>query len=379
MMQAIFWASLGWLAYVYAGYPLLAWLLAKLAGRRVNRSPGHCPSVTILTAAHNEAAHIGATVQNKLDLDYPAGKLELIVVSDGSVDGTDEIVRGFGGRVTLLRQEPRAGKTSALNMAIAHAHGELLVFSDANSIYDREALQQIVANFADPSVGYVTGKMVYANPDGSLVGDGCSAYMRYENFLRGAESGFGSVIGVDGGIDAVRRSLYRPMRADQLPDFVLPLQVAEAGHRVVFEPKALLREPALSGHRDEYRMRVRVGLRALWALWDRKSVLNPLRAPVLAWQVFSHKVLRYLAFLPLAALLVASVLLAEPGTVFAWVLGVQVIAYALALAGWLTSGRGGGAVVGFPFYFTMLNVACAHAALKFLSGKKQVVWTPRTG
>ncbi len=173
----------------------------------------------------------------------------MIVISDASDDGTDEIVGRVAsehpGRVRLLRQEPREGKTAALNLAVPQARGEIVVFADANSIYGPDALRRLARNFADPAVGYVTGKMVYVNPDGSLVGDGCSAYMKLENWLRAQETRIGSVVGVDGGVDAVRRRLYRPMRADQLPDFVLPLAVVEQGARVVYEPDALLTEHAL--------------------------------------------------------------------------------------------------------------------------------------
>lgn len=378
-MTAVFWTSLAWLTYVYVGYPVLAWLAAAIVDRRVARDSGYGPRVAIVIAAHNEAKHIDATLRNKLELDYPAEKLSITVVSDGSTDGTDEIVQGYAGRVKLLRQEPRSGKTAALNMAIARAEGEVLVFSDANSMYAPDAISRLVANFADTTVGYVTGKMLYTNPDGSLVGDGCSAYMKYENALRRAEARFGSVIGVDGGIDAVRRELYVPMRADQLPDFVLPLSVAAAGFRVVYEPTALLHEPALTKPQDEYRMRVRVTLRALWALWDWKSLLNPLRTPVLAWEILSHKLMRYLAFLPLIGLLVSSFVLWRHGDAFAVVGGAQLVGYILALAGWLFSTRRAGAILGFPFYFLMLNIACALAVVKFLLGKKQAIWTPRTG
>ena len=168
----------------------------------------------------------------------------------------------------LLRQEPRAGKTSALNMAVPNATGEILVFSDANSLYASNALRKLVQNFCDKEVGYVTGKMIYTNSEDSTTGDGCTAYMKYENFLRRVETKAGSIVGVDGGIDAVRKEFYKSMNPDQLPDFVLPLKVIDQGYRVVYEPEAILKEPSLKAPKDEYKMRVRVSLRALWALWD---------------------------------------------------------------------------------------------------------------
>src|SRR5687768_13388721 len=213
------WASLLTIAYVYAGYPLTLWLL----GRKSDgfRTIGELPRVTVVIAAYNEAAHIGQTVRDKLAQDYPHDRLDIIVVSDGSTDGTDAAVASIDDpRVTLLRQEPRQGKTLALNRAVAEAPGKIIVFSDANSTYEPSAVSTLVAAFDDAEVGYVTGRLIYENPDGSGAGGGSGLYMRYENWVRRLETRVGSVVGVNGGIDAVRRRLYRPMEAHHLPDFV---------------------------------------------------------------------------------------------------------------------------------------------------------------
>ncbi len=377
-MELVFWISALTVAYIYVGYPLLVAALAGLLGS-LPRKAAHTPTVTVITAAYNEALHIEATVRNKMEQDYPSDLLDVIVVSDESDDGTDAIVEQLGDRVRLLRQAPRAGKTAALNRAVLHACGEILVFSDANSWYAPDAIRKLVINFSDPKVGYVTGKMLYVNPDGALVGDGCTAYMKYENLLRECESRLGTVIGVDGGIDAVRRDLYQPMRADQLPDFVLPLLVASTGRRVVYEPEALLKEDVLSDSAAEYRMRVRVSLRALWALWDLKHLLNPVRHPLLTLQLLSHKLLRYLAFVPLAAAWGASLFLIDEGGVYAIAAFGQTSFYVLAGGGWLSQGRIGGGLLGYPYYFLLLNAAAAHAVVRFLRRERQATWMPRTG
>ena len=171
------------------------------------------------------------------------------------------------------------------------------MFSDANSLYDVDSLKYLVARFNDPLVGYVTGKMIYINPEGTSIGDGCSAYMKYENKLREIETKLGSVVGVDGGIDAMRKDLYTSLKAHQLPDFVQPLKVIEKGYRVVYEPLALLKEATLQQSQDEYRMRVRVTLRALWALRDMSHLLIGEAGVLFAWQLWSHKALRYLVFI----------------------------------------------------------------------------------
>lgn len=375
-IKALFWVSAALVAYTYAGYPLLAWLLARLYGKPAHRAAVR-PRVTVVTAARNEAACIRDTVLNKLNQDYPPELLDVLVVSDESDDGTDDIVRGLGGRVRLIRQDPRQGKTAALNRAVQEAAGEVLVFADANSIYAPDTIRRLIENFADPTVGYATGKMVYVTDEGSLVGDGCSGYMRYENWLRSQESAFGDVIGVDGGVDAVRKSLYTPMRSDQLPDFVLPLRVAATGARVVYESTALLHEKALSTHGDEYRMRVRVSLRALWALWDMRELLNPFRHGLLALQIISHKLFRYLAFLPLVILLLTAALLVPQGGAYVLAAALQLLVYGLGAIGWRR--QEGTSLLSVPYYFMLLNLAAAHAAYRFVRGEKQVLWTPRTG
>ena len=340
------------------------------------------PFVSIVTAAFNEEANIEKTIRNKLELDYPTDKYEIIVVSDESTDRTDDIVRSFESeRVRLVRQVPRAGKTAALNLAIPMAQGDILVFSDANSIYQGDALKKLVRNFNDPQVGYVTGKMIYTNPDGSTIGDGCSTYMKYENILRSLETEAGSVVGVDGGIDAVRKKLYRPMNPDQLPDFVLPLAVVDQGCRVVYEPDAVLKEPALSRSSDEYRMRVRVSLRALWALYDMRHLLSFSSNPWFAFQLWSHKVLRYLCFIFLITAYVSNFYLSTcPGTGYKVMFLLQNLAYVSAWLSPVLEKKGySSRLMYLCHYFTLLNVAAGHAFVKFLLRQKQVLWTPRKG
>ncbi len=368
------------IVYVYAGYPLLVLLGGKMWSRPVRKGTIE-PMVTIIIPAYNEERHIGKTIANKLALDYPVDRLEILVVSDGSTDRTDSIVKAYEDRgVILLRQEPRAGKTAGLNAALKRARGEIVFFSDANSLHHPQALRAVVANFSDPSVGYVTGKMLYANPDGSVIGDGCSAYMKYENLLRLWETRIGSVVGVDGGVDAVRRALYVPMGADQLPDFVLPLTVIDQGYRVVYEPEALLYEDALNDAGDEYRMRVRVSLRALWALWDMRRLFLPGKDLVYSWQLWSHKILRYLCFAFLLGAFLANAALVPQGPWFGAAFGVQGVFYCGAVASPFLERRGkGNRLCYWAYYFCIINIAAAHAFLKFLLRKKVVVWNPRKG
>lgn len=383
LLQLGFWVCLGLVVYVYVGYFVAVAALAAVINKGIHKAAIE-PRVTVIISAFNEEREIEQTVTNKLRQDYPEDRLEVIVVSDGSTDRTNEIARTLaernGGRVRFFLQEPRQGKTQALNMAIGHSDAEIVIFADANSIYDSGAVRSLVRNFADPSVGYVTGRMIYTNPEKSGIGEGSGAYMSYENTLRRFETKLGSIVGVDGGIDAVRRHLYVPMRADQLPDFILPLNVVEQGKRVVYEPQATVRESALSSVAGEIRMRVRVALRALWGLRDKSNLLNPVKYPMFAWQLLSHKVIRYLAFFPLVGLLGFNVLITGEHDFYLWFLLLQLFAYVAAAAGhFFGQSTGTNSKLLAPYYFVVLNAACAVAFWSFLRGKKMVLWTPRGG
>lgn len=385
-MEFIFWLSALLVVYIYAGYPLLLNLLARFKPLKVKSDVElYQPGITILIAAYNEADVIAANLDNKLIQDYPQSKLKIVVVSDESEDGTDDIVKQYADRnVTLLRQSPRQGKTAGLNMAVEwlrsqNDESEILVFSDANSIYAENTISKLVNTFCDNSVGYVTGKMVYVNADGSLVGDGCSAYMKYENQMRSKETEIGSVVGVDGGVDAMRKSLHTHLNSDQLPDFVQPLKVVEQGYRVAYEPEAILKEESLGESASEYRMRVRVSLRALWALHDMRQLMNPGRTGIFAWQLISHKLLRYLAFIPLILTFITSMVLCNDAVIYALALLTQVVFYILAYMAHKKKSGEKPWYLTLPYYFTLLNIAAAAATIKYLKGEKMVVWKPRLG
>jgi len=361
--------------------------MAALLNRTIGKTSRHAaftPRVSILIAAHNEEAFIKATLLNKLESDYPRDQLEIIVVSDSSTDRTDalvnEISAGSDVPITLIRQDSHAGKTAALNVAVPHATGAILIFSDANSIYAPDAISRLIENFSDSSVGYVTGRMLYQSETAAGVSEGCTAYMQYENLLREAETGIGSVIGVDGGIDAVRADLYVNMADDDLPDFMLPLSVAERGYKVAYEPQAKLYEQALDNSADEFRMRVRVSLRAMWTLWKKRHLLNPLRYGFLTFQLWSHKVMRYMCFLPAFALWPLSAILANSHWFYMLTFLLQTAVYLMLLL--RVAERADGllpTMLNFARYFTLLNLACAVALLKFLRGERKAVWRPRSG
>jgi cellulose synthase/poly-beta-1,6-N-acetylglucosamine synthase-like glycosyltransferase len=379
-MKAIFWVSMFLVLYPYLIYPLVTRGIAGFSRKSIDRSVIQ-PYVTVLIAAYNEEECIADTIKNKLSQSYPMGKREIIVVSDGSSDRTDDIVRGFEkDGVRLVRQEPRSGKAAALNLGVRHASGEVLVFSDANSLFAENAIEEMVKNFADMSVGYVTGLLTYASQKESVSGDGCGAYMRYENWLRTIESRLGSVIGVNGGVDAMRRDLYADVPVELISDFVLPLHVISRGYRVVFDRAVRSLEVANTTIKAEFRMRVRVALRGMQGLVYMKHLLNPFRYPEAAYSIISHKILRYLAPVFMLLAMFSNVYLAVQDPMYVCILVPHVSAYVLGMVGAAVRLPGLLHKIAYvPSYFFVSNAAFLLAIGKFFLGQKMSTWKPRTG
>lgn len=379
-MEAVFWTSVVLIVYPYLIYPLVVLLLGAVRPRRVRRGE-QFPAVTILIPAYNEVGCIGATIRNKLEQGYPGEKLQIIVISDGSDDGTDDVVSRFEGEgVTLLRRTGREGKAAALNDAMKRATGDIIVFSDANTLFGPGALHRIVENFADPEVGYITGSLGFAGSGDTVSGAGVDAYMRYEDMLRGLETKAGSIIGVNGGVDAIRRSLYVNIPNHLITDFVLPLSVIAGGHRVVFDTSVTASEAPNEELSSEFRMRVRVALRALQGLAHMRCLLNPFRYPLTSFCIVSHKVLRYLGFAFMLAAFISNLALAGAGPLYQVLLALQFLAYGIALAGlarklprWLKK------IGVMPSYLLLSNAAFALATLRFLRGDTMAIWRPRAG
>jgi cellulose synthase/poly-beta-1,6-N-acetylglucosamine synthase-like glycosyltransferase len=258
VMQVCFWSGAALLFYTYAGYPLLLALVSRLRARPVRRAEW-TPFVSVIITAYNEERDLAAKLENTLLLDYPADKLEIIVASDCSSDRTDEIARQYSTRgVRLCRQAERLGKTSAQNMAVEQAHGEVILFSDATTLYNRDVLRVMLPNFADETVGCVAGRLVYVDPTDSSVGQGARSYWGYETFLKHHESRVCSLIGASGCLYAVRRSAYVPMYPEACSDFLIATKMVEQGLRAVYEPAAVCTEETNKRTDKELRMRVRV-------------------------------------------------------------------------------------------------------------------------
>ena len=376
-LQAIFWASAVLILYAYAGYPLLVWILGRLSSRKPIRSSIE-PVVTIIITAYNEGRDMRRKLENTLSLDYPPNKLEIIVASDCSSDNTDDIVGEFSEkRVILVRQHERRGKTSAQNMAVEKASGEIIIFSDATSNYEPNVLREILPTFADETIGCVAGKLVYVDHSGSTVGKAAKSYWSYETFLKENESKACSLVGVSGCLYAVRRSAYRPMYAEACSDFLIASVVYRQGMRTVYEPNAVCTEETNQQSKKEMRMRIRVISQTFTDLWRNRDMLNPFRSGFFAVQLISHKLLRYSVPLFLVGLAFTSGTLAIDSFFYLAVFLAQLTFYFVAIAAWILEKqeiRVGPFAI--PLYFVLANVASAAGFFQFLRGERYASWEP---
>jgi len=374
MAEVIFWGALGIVAYVYVGYPCLIFMLARLRPRPVRKRPdAELPTVSFIITAYNEEPVIAAKLRNTLALDYPADRLQIIVVSDGSTDRTEEIVRTAFERVKLVAMGGRYGKTLAQNRAVAEARGEIVVFSDATTVYEPGSLRALVSSYADPAVGCVTGSVVYGTESAKSVDRGRSAYWNYESFLRRQESRFSSVLGAAGCVYSLRRRLYTPLEADMISDVAQAIRTVAQGYRAVVEDGAIVSEPTESRSiREELERRARVITRGMRVKFRLRGFF--LRHPWFLLQVLAHRVLRWAVPLFLIVAFLANLLLLDRTlyqALFAAHLalyGSAALAYALERRNRRLPG------LGIPLYFCVVNLAPILALRALARGEKQVTW-----
>jgi cellulose synthase/poly-beta-1,6-N-acetylglucosamine synthase-like glycosyltransferase len=376
--KIVFWLGASALCYTYAGYPVLVAAVARLRPRRVARDEKFMPAVSVVITAYNEERDLAAKLDNTLTLDYPTDKLEIIVASDCSNDRTDEIARSFAARgVVLHRQPERLGKTAAQNSAVEIARGEIILFSDATTLYRPDVLRAMLPNFADATVGCVAGRLVYVDPASSSVGQGARSYWGYETFLKRGESRAGSLIGVSGCLYAVRRAAYVPLYNEACSDFIIATKMVEQNLRAVYEPAAVCTEETNRRTDKEMRMRVRVITQTFTDLWRHRAMMNPLRGGFYAVQLVSHKLMRYLVPVFLVVVFAASLALAPRSWFYALAALAQTVFYAAALAGLLLERAGArSSLLALPQYFVLANAAALVACYKFARGERYARWEP---
>jgi cellulose synthase/poly-beta-1,6-N-acetylglucosamine synthase-like glycosyltransferase len=375
--EAVFWLSAAALFYTYAGYPLLIALVSALRPRKVRRGEIE-PTVSVIIAAYNEERDLTAKLENTLALDYPRELVEIIVASDCSTDRTDEIVREFAaGGVRLYRQSERLGKTAAQNAAVEQARGEIILFSDATSLYEPNVLRAIVPNFADSEVGCVAGRLIYFDDSDSRVGRGARSYWGYETFLKRRESRAGSLIGASGCLYAVRRSAYVPLYHEACSDFIIATKMVEQGLRAIYEPNAVCVEQTNRQNDKELKMRVRIIAQTFTDLWRHRSMLNPFRGGFYGVQLLSHKVMRYLVPFFLMGLFIASAVLASRALSYRMIFAAQLAGYACPALAWMLDRVGiRSRLLALPQYFILANLASLIACYQFLRGERYARWEP---
>lgn len=360
----------------YAFYPIAIWVFGQIFPLRV-RQAASTPNITIIIPAYNEAKNIERKIRNTLALEYTKDRLEILVGSDGSTDETATLVRKYAGRgVQLVDFKTNRGKTAVQNDLVNLSNGEILIFTDAASFLAPDAIRKIVRNFSDHRVACVAGRMRFVGTDSSLTTQSQGLYWRYEIKIREMESKLGSLIGVDGPLYAVRRDCYIPLEPHIISDLLTPLLVLDQGKKVVLEPDALVDEdPTLkAGH--EFTTRRRITLRGFVGLTTHINLLNPFKHPMLSFQIFFHKVLRW--FVGLLVILNVLACWALSGHwIFKSILVVYVVFFLAAAMGWVAERLGIKAkVLSVPYYFSLVNIAATTGIIDFFRRKQAITWEP---
>jgi len=367
-LQVIFWLAAAVIAYTFLGYPLLIGLLARRRPHPV-RQAEITPPVTLLIPAYNEAAVVARKLEVSLGLDYPAHLLEIVVVTDGSTDETVDIVASYAPRgVCLYHQPERRGKAAAINRVMPLLSGDIVVFTDANTLIEPQALRALVRNFADPGVGGVNGEK-------RVLDGGEGLYWRYESFLKHCDSAVSSVMGAAGEFFAIRRELFQPPEEDSIiEDFVTSLRLVAAGWRVVYEAEAVAREEASPSLAGDWRRRTRIAAGGFQSIVRLRKLLSPAHGLV-AWQYVSHRVLRWAVTPFLLPLVYAFNALLIGQRLYGVLFLAQTVFYVLALIGYGLTHRGiRGGPLHAAFYFCFANAAALAGFWRYVTRRQPVTW-----
>ncbi|HRG09822.1 MAG TPA: glycosyltransferase family 2 protein [Cyclobacteriaceae bacterium] len=376
----LFWFSLAVVFYTYVGYGLIIYILSKSWGK--NTAPevpleNDLPVVTLLVAAYNEENYIIQKIENSLALNYPADKLRLWVVADGSTDRTVELCKAYPA-VTVFHSPERKGKIHAVNRVMEEIKTSIVIFSDANTDLNQDALKNIVRHFSDPKVGGVAGekRIVSLNQDNAS-GSGEGLYWKYESALKTMDSKFTTAIGAAGELFAVRKELYVNPHTDTIiEDFVTSMKIVAAGYRFVYEPDAYAIETASASIKDEWKRKVRISAGGIQAIIRLPELLNIFKYGWVSWQYVSHRAMRWsLAPLALLVLLITNIILLPNSILYVLALVAQGTFYLLAFIGHLFREKKI-AIKGFfvPYYFTMMNLSVYAGAMRLLRKTQSVVW-----
>ncbi|SDD32103.1 Glycosyltransferase, catalytic subunit of cellulose synthase and poly-beta-1,6-N-acetylglucosamine synthase [Mucilaginibacter pineti] len=384
-MKIILIISLVIVFYTFAGYGILLYFIIKIKRAVRGRKPpiaedlDNLPTCTLVVAAYNEADFIQEKINNSLLLNYPQGKLKLLFITDGSSDNTPDIIARYP-QIQLLHQPQRAGKIAAVHRAMEFVDTDAVVFTDANTFLNKDALIKICRHYSDATVGAVAGeKRVHfdENADASAAGEGF--YWKYESALKKWDSELYSVVGAAGELFSVRRSLYLPVHADTvLDDFMISMLIAEKGYRIVYEPEAYATETASENVSEELKRKIRIAAGGIQSILRLKSLFNPFPYPILSFQYISHRVLRWTVtpFLLILSFILNVILALQPGaTGLQVLLASQVLFYLLAILGFIMEKRQLRIKILFiPYYFCVMNYAVMAGILRYFTTTQSAVW-----
>jgi biofilm PGA synthesis N-glycosyltransferase PgaC len=376
-----FWIGIFFVLYTYVGYGIIIYLFSKVRGRPavfVDQKDQELPAVTFIIAAYNEEQYIAEKLRNTLSLEYPAEKLAILVVTDGSTDRTPDIARQFPG-IQVHHEAPRKGKIHAVNRIMKLVKTPLVIFCDANTNLNREAVRYIVRHYQDKTIGGVSGeKRIVTKDQDNASGSGEGIYWKYESFLKKKDAEVYSIVGAAGELFSVRTELYEePEEGIIIEDFYISLKIASKGFRFAYEPDAYAIETASASVEEEWKRKVRICAGGFQAMGKLSYLLNPFRYGILSFQYISHRVLRWtLAPLFLPLILLSNIWLAlHGGSFYKLTLLLQIGFYTLAFAGYHLRDRKIG-IKGFfvPYYFMVMNLSVYAGFARFLRGKQSVVW-----
>ncbi len=382
-MEILFWLSLFIVFYTFAGYGILLYILVRvrrlIKGKRA--VPGLdqvFPTLTLIIAAYNEESIIEEKIRNTLELSYPHDKLKFLFVTDGSSDRTPALISAYD-RIKLMHTPVRSGKIQAIHRAMHEVDSEVVVFTDANTFLNKDALLLIARHYADPKVGAVSGEKRVQQEAVSDATAGEGFYWKYESALKKWDSELYSVVGAAGELFSVRRSLYQQVEPDTiLDDFMISMLIAQQGYRIIYEPDAYASELSSDNIKEELKRKVRIAAGGIQSILRLKKLFNPFHYPVLSFQYISHRVLRWTItpFLMILALILNVVIVARSGHwVYLVILLAQLLFYISAFAGWMLEKRKVKVKVLFiPYYFCVMNYAVLAGILRYMAGNQSSVW-----
>lgn len=382
-MIIAFWTSIFIVFYTFFGYGIVLYALVKLRillkGKRpIPDNGGNWPTATLIVAAYNEQDYIIEKIKNTLALNYPAGKLEFIFVTDGSSDKTPDLIKQYP-QVKLMHRPERSGKIAAVHRAMKEVTTEIAIFTDANTFLNKDAILNICRHYADPTVGAVAGEKRVSIEDVADATAGEGFYWKYESKLKTWDSELYSVVGAAGELFSVRTSLYIPVEPDTiLDDFMISMLIAEKGYRIIYEPMAYATETGSENVKEELKRKVRIAAGGIQSIVRLKSLLNPFSQFVLVFQYISHRVLRWTVtpyLMILAYFLNLQIVLTGGNIFYLIILGCQALFYGMALLGYLLEKRDIHIKILFiPYYFCMMNYAVLAGQRRYLKGNQSAAW-----